>query len=139
MQDLSQEERDKRFAAAAKKVEETNRQADEKAAKILSAEAGRKARSITDSTRRIGGAGPPRDLGKQLGLTEVQQVKIKDLQAGFRPQAEVLAALTAEQKAKWVEMQGKEFQFPQRQGRGFGSNCSLDSIWRPRHGKRCVR
>jgi hypothetical protein len=36
-------------------------------------------------------------------------------------QADVLAALTDEQRAKWGEMKGKEFKFPQPQfGGGFG-------------------
>ena len=37
LQNLSQEERDKRFAEARKKIEETNKQNDEKAEKILDA------------------------------------------------------------------------------------------------------
>jgi len=35
-------------------------------------------------------------------------------------QAYVLAALTDEQRAKWAEMKGKEFKFPQPKFGGFG-------------------
>jgi hypothetical protein len=119
MQDLSPEERDKRFAAAAKKVEETNRQADEKAAKILNAKQAERLGQLR--LQRDGPAALARpEIAKQLGLTDEQQAKIKGPQGGFRLQADVLAALTAEQKAKWAEMKGKEFQFPQPQGPGFG-------------------
>ena len=118
MEDLSQEERDKRFAEVGKKTEETIKQANEKATKILKAKQAERLGQLR--LQREGVAALSRaEIARQLDLTEEQRAKIKNLEEGFRPQDDVLAALTAEQKAQWAEMKGKEFQFPQPQGPGF--------------------
>ena len=91
MQDLSQEDRNKRFAEAAKKVEETNRQADVKAAKILSAKQAERLSQLR--LQREGLAALNRaEIAKQLDLTAGQQAKIKNFLESFRPQDEILAA-----------------------------------------------
>ena len=153
MQSLGQEDREKRLAAAGKKAEETNRQADEKVARILDAKQAGRLSQLRLQREGLAAFSRP-EIAKQIGLTEEQQAKTENLQAASRfqarggfggfggpgqsaedrraqfgrmqqdrekAQAEILAALTAEQKAKWAEMKGKEFQFPQPQGPGFGS------------------
>ena len=151
MQSLGREEREKRLAAVGKKAEETSRQADEKVAGILDAKQAERLSQLRLQREGLAAFSRP-EIARQLGLTEEQQAKIKNRQAGSRfqargrfgefggpgqseedrraqfgrmqqerekAQAEVFAALTAEQKAKWAEMKGKEFQFPRPQGPGF--------------------
>ncbi len=63
------------------------------------------------------------DVAKKLGLTDDQIAKIKKLQESLN-RNDMLAVLTDQQRAKWKEMWGKEFTFPQPRGggRGFGGN-----------------
>ena len=128
---LSPEERDKLFAEMRKKNEQANQKADEAVAKVL--EPKQIARLNQLKLQREGPMAFNRDdLAKQLQLTNEQREKIRSVQEnapppfGFDPeqrrklQADLLAVLTKEQQAKWSEMAGKEFRFPEPRGFGPG-------------------
>jgi hypothetical protein len=127
LQGLSQEERDKRFGQARKESDEANRKAEDKLGTILDAkQLGRlnqlrlQREGVTAFNRS--------EVARQLGLTDDQKGKLRKLQEQSPrpfprgPQerdkalADALAVLTAEQKAKWQELNGKEFKFPQFPG-----------------------
>lgn len=130
LQDLSEEERAKRFDEARKKSEQAARQIDDKLDKLLDAK--QRGRLAQLRLQREGVAAFQRgDVAKQLGLTKDQQEKIRKLQPEGPPffrgpgqdekaLADAVAALTDVQKAKWAELKGKEFKFPQFVGFGFG-------------------
>lgn len=132
LQDLGEEERQRRFDAMRKKSEQSTKQGDEKLAKLLDA----KQRERLDQLRlqREGVASFNRpEIAKALSLTSQQRDKVRTSQEfgppgfgrgpgprpGQREQAEILAILTPEQKTKWNELKGKEFKFPEFMG-GFG-------------------
>lgn len=148
IQNLSQEERQKRLEESRKRSEEANKNAEEKLGKILDAKQLERLNQLR--LQREGQAAFNRaEIAKQLGLTDDQQAKIRKIQEESRPQArggfggqnlseeersalfaqmrerrekaqaDVLAVLTDEQKTKWAAMKGKEFKFPEPQG-GFG-------------------
>lgn len=140
LQDLSDEERAKRFDEARKKSEQAAKKADEKLAGILDARQMKRLNELRLQREGVASFRRP-DVVKQLGLTGEQQEKIGKLQpqgpmffgpgpgGPFGPggpgrtdkaTADALAILTAEQKAKWTAMRGAEFKFPQPQGGMFG-------------------
>jgi Spy/CpxP family protein refolding chaperone len=149
LQNLSEEDRQKRMDEMRKKAEESMKAAEEKMNKILKPE--QLARLKQLSLQRQGSMALTRpEVAKDLGLTKEQQEKIQEIQASARPQggrqnfqdlsdeerqklfaeanerrekaqADMLAVLTDDQKAKFEELKGKEFTFPQpRFGGGVG-------------------
>jgi hypothetical protein len=148
LQDMSEEERQKVFADARKKAEDANKQAEQNLAKILNDKQLERLSQLRLQREGIAALSRP-EVAKQLSLSEDQMAKIRDIQEQGRPgfggpggpgapdqdprdfmarierqrekvQADVLAALTDEQRTKWAEMKGKEFKFPQPQFGGFG-------------------
>lgn len=145
LQDMSEEERQKVFADARKKSEDANNKAEQKLGKILDEKQLGRLNQLRLQREGIAAFNRP-EVAKQLGLSEDQIAKIRKIQEQGRPgfgapggpadqdprdfmarmqkqrekvQADVLAALTDEQRTKWAEMKGKEFKFPQPQF-GFG-------------------
>jgi hypothetical protein len=123
MQDLKPEERQKRFAEVRKKSEEAGKKADEKLKAILDAKQWTRLEQLQFQRDGIAALNRP-EIAKQLGLTDEQKRKIGDAaRGGFGPfgpgpeardkaLADAVALLTAEQKAKWQELRGKDFKFP---------------------------
>jgi uncharacterized membrane protein len=135
-QNLSQEEREKRM----EEFQKAGKAFEEKLNKILKPEQQARLKQLNLQRQGAMALSQP-ELAKQLGLTEDQQKKIRGIQESGRPnfqdlspeerqklmaeirerqekvQGEVLAVLTDEQKAKYAELKGKEFTFPQF---GFG-------------------
>jgi Spy/CpxP family protein refolding chaperone len=140
-QDLSNEERQKRFEEMQKKGEEV----DAKVKKILKPEQSARLNQLLLQRQGANAWARP-EVAKQLGLTQEQQDKIQKIQEESRPprgggggfqnlsdeerqkmqerrekaQADMLAVLTDEQQTKWAEMTGKKFDFPQFGGAGGG-------------------
>jgi hypothetical protein len=166
MSTLRQSEREQRLAALGKKMEEANTQADEKIAKILEPKQAARLNQLRLQREGLTAFGRP-EIAKQLGLTADQQAKIKKIQEASaaqargwfggpgqsddprdpftrmrqereKTQADLLAVLTSEQKAKWANMKGKAFEFPQPTwggpggfgpgGLGPGGAGSLESV-----------
>jgi Spy/CpxP family protein refolding chaperone len=140
-QNMTQEERQKAMGEMRKKMQGVNKELDELATKILDADQLARAKQL--QLQRQGGSALAREeVAKKLELTDDQTAKVKklqeslakppqfdpngDMQAQFqkmrenvtKTQKDMLAVLTDAQTAKWKEMCGKEFKFPQ--GRGFG-------------------
>ena len=129
LQDLSEEERGKRFSAMRKRGEEISRRTEEKVAKVLDAK--QNARLAQLRLQREGAAVFQRDdVVARLKLTDVQKEKIRDIvessSGGFPPpgpaeqkrsQQEVVALLSDSQKNEWSELTGPAFEFPD----GFGN------------------
>jgi Spy/CpxP family protein refolding chaperone len=147
LQNLSDEERQKRMEEMRAKAEEATKAAEEKMNKILKPE--QLARLKQLNLQRQGAMALSRpDVAKDLGLTQEQQDKLRDIQASTRQagggggrnfqdlsdeerqklftemrerqekaQADMLAVLTPDQKTKFAELKGKDFTFPQG---GFG-------------------
>ncbi len=105
LQNLSQAEREKRFAESRAKSEAANKQADEKLGKIL---------DIQEASRPQRGAFDP-----NLSDEDRRALFAKMREQREKAQIEILAVLTDAQKEKWAEMKGKEFKFPEPRG-GFG-------------------
>ena len=147
-QSLSREEREKRFAEMRTKAEQANKDAESKLASILDAKQVERLNQLR--VQREGAAALARpEVATKLGLSAEQKEKINAAQDAGRQQpgannrdlsdeerrtafaemrerrekaeAQALAVLTEEQKAKFAEMKGKEFQFPQQGGRGDGA------------------
>jgi hypothetical protein len=148
MQDLSQEERQKRFDEMRKKGEEVMKGVDAKVGKILDATQAERLNQLW--LQRLGAAALTRpEVIQKLGLTEDQQAKIKKIQADARPtgrggfdpnqsqeerqaafqkmrnqmekaQKDSLAVLTDDQMLDWTTMCGKTFKFPAGRGPGRG-------------------
>lgn len=120
MQELDDEERQKRFDEMRKKSEHASKQADEKVAQVLEPKQAQRLKQL--SLQREGAQAFNRpEIAKELALTPEQQEKLRKLQADRPPfgpgpddrqLADVLAVLTSEQKTKWAELKGKEFKFP---------------------------
>ncbi|HET6881720.1 MAG TPA: hypothetical protein VFI31_16270 [Pirellulales bacterium] len=145
LQNLSDEDRQKRMEEMRKKGEEAMKAAEEKMNKILKPEQLTRLKQLALQRQGVMALTRP-EVAKDLGLTKEQQEKIREIQASTRPeggrnfqdlsdeerqklfaemnerrekaQTEMLAVLTADQKAKFEELKGKEFDFPQP--RGFG-------------------
>ncbi|MHB1035422.1 MAG: hypothetical protein ACYC35_14215 [Pirellulales bacterium] len=117
MERLAPEEREKRFAELRKKVEDLNKQADDKVASTLKSEQRERLGQLQLQREGAGALNRP-EIAKQLGLTDQQQAKIN--QERENPRADLLSVLTDAQKAKWAALKGKEFPFPQMRGPGPG-------------------
>lgn len=122
MGDLSEEERNKKFADARTKSEDANKKATESLSKILKPEQTTRLDQLR--FQREGAASLTRpEIVKQLSLTEKQLKQLTEVQArsfsGMGPavvspqaKADMLAVLTTEQKSEWSKLTGKEFNFP---------------------------
>jgi hypothetical protein len=148
-QNLSDEERQKRGEEMRKKMEEANKAAEEKVGKILKPEQLARLNQLVLQRQGITAATRP-EVAKQLGLSQEQVDKIQKIQeesrqqgggfGGFqnlsdeerqkrfaemrerqeKSQADMLAVLSGDQKTKWTEMKGKDFEFPAFGGPGGG-------------------
>ncbi len=149
LQNLSQEEREKRFGEMRKKFEEGSKEIDGKVAAILESKQAERLHQLL--LQREGAMALSRpDVVKKLDLSEEQQTKIKkiledarsagrpsfdpnqsneDRQAAFRKmreqfekaQKECFAVLNDDQMLDWTNLCGKTFKFPERQGFGRGN------------------
>jgi hypothetical protein len=149
LQNLSDEERQKRMEEMRTKTEEANKAAEQKLDKILKPEQLARLKQLSLQRQGVNALTRP-DVAKELGLSQEQQDKIQKIQEGARPQgggfgggqnlsdeerqkrfaemqqrqekaqADMLAVLTDEQKTKWADMKGKDFTFPQPQFGGPG-------------------
>jgi hypothetical protein len=148
LQNLSDDERQKRMEEMRKKGEEAEKTAQEKLDKILKPEQLTRLNQL--ALQRQGTMALTRpDIAKQIGLSQEQQEKIEKIQEDARPQGgfggfqnlsdeerqkrfaemrerqekaqtDMLAVLTDEQKTKFAEMKGKDFEFPAFGGPGGG-------------------
>jgi hypothetical protein len=146
-QSLGEDERQKRMDEMRKKGEEADKAAQEKLDKILKPEQLARLNQLSLQRQGLMALARP-EVAKQLGLSQEQQDKIKKIQDESRPQprgfgqnlsdeerqklfaerqerqekaqAETLAVLTDDQKTKWTELKGKEFDFPAFGGPGGG-------------------
>jgi hypothetical protein len=141
-QNLSQEERQKRFAELREQAEKASKETDEKIAKILDESQQKRLGELRLQREGIN-ALRRKEVAEKLGLSDEQQQKIRKIQEESRPELgnfrnlsdderreaftkmreqrekadkDTLAVLTDEQQSKWNEMKGKEFDFPQRRG-----------------------
>ena len=144
-QNLSQEERQKRFEEMRKQAEERTKKSDELAKMILEPKQIERLNQLV--LQRTGAAALERqEVADKLGLTADQKDKIRKIREASRPErgafdrnasreeqqkaaaearerrakadADVLAVLTPQQKETWEKLLGKKFDFPQPQGRG---------------------
>lgn len=147
---LSQEERDKRFAEMRKQGEETAKKTEEKLKSSLTAAQFKRLSELRLQREGVGSL-ERTEIAEKLKLTTEQQAKIKTIAEANRPQfgggnagggerptpeemrarrekrtADTLAVLTPEQKTAWDGMQGAKFTFPEggpgRGGRGGRGN-----------------
>ena len=135
IQSLSDEERQKRLNDAQKKTDEAIQKANDRLGKILDAKQLDRLAQLRLQREGASAFGRP-DVAKQLGFTDEQHEKLRAIQESSRPQfgggfgppdfarieeqrqkaqADAFAVLTDRQKAKWAEMTGKEFKFPEPQ------------------------
>ncbi|HWB11524.1 MAG TPA: hypothetical protein VG826_20000 [Pirellulales bacterium] len=148
LQNLSDDEREKRMDEMRKKGEEAEKTAQEKLDKILKPEQLTRLNQLALQLQGTRALARP-DIAKQIGLSQEQQDKIQKIQEDARPQggpggfqnlsdeerqkrfaemrerqdkaqADMLAVLTDEQKTKWADMKGKDFEFPAFGGAGGG-------------------
>ena len=132
LQNLTEEEREKRMTDVRSKVEEISNQADSKVSDVLKPQQINRLKQLQLQREGVAAFRRP-DISKQLDLTSEQQEKLRALdgagfgfggpgggQAAQRQQADALVILTADQKTKWGEVTGKAFQFPEPQGFGPG-------------------
>lgn len=142
LQDLSPEEQQKRREEMRRKMDE----ATASVKKVLKPEQEKRLEQLALQRQGLAALARP-EIAKQLGLTDEQKEKIEKIQASARPQfgsfrdlsdeqrqkafaemqqkqekaqTETLAVLSDDQKAKWAEMKGKDFTFPQFGPGGFG-------------------
>lgn len=157
LQNLSEEDRRKRMEELRAKAEEASKAAEEKMNKILKPEQLARLKQLTLQRQGAMALTRP-DVAKDLGLSDEQQDKLRGIQASARQgggggrnfqdlsdeerqkliaegrarqekaQADMLAVLTADQKAKFTELKGKEFTFPQF---GFGGGGNRGERRRP--------
>ncbi len=149
MQNLSQEERQKRFDERRKMTEEVGKGIDKKIAGILDAKQAERLHQL--QLQREGAMALNRpEVIKKLVLSQDQQAQIKKIQEDARPknppafdsnqpaadrqaafqkmreqfekaQKDSLAVLNDDQMLDWTKMCGKTFLFPQRPGFGRGN------------------
>lgn len=127
------EERDEQFAAMRKKTEAVHAQMEQKLDKLLDAKQSGRFKQLR--LQRAGtGALTRDDIAKDLKLTEEQLTKLRGMQPMFnfgppppnpRTFNNAIAVLTEEQKARWSELTGPAFKFPENAfgppgGGGFG-------------------
>jgi hypothetical protein len=144
LQSLSREEREKRLGEARKKAEAAGKAVEDKLAKILDAKQLERLGQLRLQREGPAALARPR-IADQLGLSDDQKAEIKKILAEARPlvaaagaqkpspdqlrdffsrmqerrskmQSDLLAVLSDQQKAKWTEIRGKDFKFPQRPG-----------------------
>ncbi len=144
LQNLSQEERQKRRDERRKKADEATKEIDEKVAGILDAKQAERLRQLQLQLEGARALNRP-EVIKKLGLSEKQQAKIKKIQEDARPknppsfdpnqsdadrqaafqkirdqfekaQKDCLAELSDDQMLDWTKMCGNTFRFPQRPG-----------------------
>ncbi len=150
LQNLSQEERQKRFDEMVKKAEEANKGLDEKITKILKPEQSTRFKQL-QLQRQGARALTTADVIARLKISDAQETKIKKILADARPtggraafdpnqtaeerqanmkkmreqmekaQKECFAQLSDDQMLDWTNMCGKTFKFPEFQGRGRGN------------------
>ncbi len=150
LQNLSAEEREKRFGEMRKKFEEGGKEIDEKVGKLLDAKQSERLHQLVLQREGAMALTHP-DVIKKLDLSEEQQAKIKKIkedaranaprmafepnqsneerQAAFKKmreqfektQKECFAVLNDDQMLDWTKMCGKTFLFPQRPGFGRGN------------------
>ena len=133
----SKEDRKKRSEEGRAKAEENAKKSEEKLAKVLDAKQMERLNQLRLQRDGVTALGRT-EIAKQLGLSEEQQKKVREIQDAARPegrggppdgdreeffkkmrekrekaQTDILAVLTTEQKTKWTAMQGKEFKFPE--------------------------
>lgn len=148
-QNLSEEERGKHLAEMQKKNEATTKKTDAAIAKVLDKKQLTRLNQLQLQREGVNAFHRP-DVAKQLDLTEEQETKMQEVEAKAaegRPafgnfqqlsdeerqemftkmqerqkkrEADLLAVLTEDQQAKWAEMQGEKFDFPQQGFVGFG-------------------
>ncbi len=162
MQDLSQEEREERFAEMRKKAAATNKQADEKVGSILDTKQAERLGQLRIQREGLRALSRP-EIAERLGLTEEQQTQMRKIREDARPQArggrdmseedrramfarmrqqrekmeaDILAVLTDEQKQKWAEAKGQAFEFPRPQGFGGSGGRNAGPRRRPPSKKR---
>ena len=141
LQNLNEEDRQKRLEEMRKKGDEANKTAEEKINKILKPDQLARLKQLSLQRQGVYALTRP-EVAKELGLTAEQREKIQKVQESARPQgggqgnfqdlseeerqklrtqmrerqekvqAEMLAVLTDDQKAKLTELKGKEFDFP---------------------------
>jgi hypothetical protein len=145
LQNLSQDEREKRMGEVRKKIEAISKEVDEKISKTLDDKQLERLKQL--QLQRDGAMALNRpEVIKKLGLSNEQQAKIKKIQEDARPkdfprfdrnqssedrraaiqkmreqsdkvQKDVFGVLTDDQMLEWTEMCGKPFKFP---AGGFG-------------------
>lgn len=147
LQNLSEEDREKRMQEFRTKAEAAGKAFEEKMNKVLKPE--QLARLKQLGLQQQGAMALLRpEVAKDLGLTEEQRKKMQGILESSRPasrpnfqemsqeerqkwmtenrerqektQAELLGVLTGEQKTKLAELKGKEFKFPEPRFGGFG-------------------
>ncbi|MGQ9576397.1 MAG: hypothetical protein ACUVUC_13870 [Thermoguttaceae bacterium] len=149
IQQLSQEERTKLLAEARKTAEEANKRTEQKINEILEAKQAKRLSELRIQREGLAAMNRP-EVAEELGLSEQQQARIRKIQeesrrppaSGFpgpdatpeerrefftrmqkqrqKVEADILDVLTDQQRAKWAEMKGKEFKFPQPKFPAFG-------------------
>jgi hypothetical protein len=147
LQNLSQEERQKRFEEFRKQAEEREKKAEEMARMVLEPKQVDRLNQL--GLQREGPSALARpEFADKVGLSAEQKEKIAKIREAARPDRggatrnrgdgsqeerqkafaearearektnqEMLAVLTVKQKEVWEQMQGKKFDFPQPQGR----------------------
>ena len=148
---LSQEERQKRFEEARKQGEERAKKAEEIPKVILEPKQFERLAELRIQREGVG-ALDRAEVAEKLGLTQEQKDKIRKIReesrsdrGGFdrnasreerdkaaaqsrerreKANGNILAVFTTQQKETWEKMQGKKFDFPQRQGGPSGGDQS---------------
>jgi Spy/CpxP family protein refolding chaperone len=135
LRDLSEEERREKFAELRETMEQRQKDAEAELNNILLPQQRDRLKQLTfQMQNRFGGGGAIGGrIAEELGITEEQREKLRtrerelmaevdkktrELRAEAR--AELLKELTPEQQAKYKELVGEQFDFPQGAG-GFGN------------------
>lgn len=143
LQNLSEEERQKRMDEMRKKAEEATKGVDEKVGKILDAKQSERLKQLQLQAEGARALTRP-EVIKKLGISDEQLAKIKKIQEDARPtgragfnrdqsdedrqaamkkmrerfekaEKDCLAVLNDDQMLDWTNMCGKTFKFPERQ------------------------
>ena len=145
LQNLSADEREKRFSEMRKKFEESGKEIDEKVGKLLDTKQAERLHQLLLQREGAMALNRP-EVIKKLDLSADQQAKIKKIQEDARPtgrpnfdpnqsaedrqaafkkmrdqfekaQKDAFAVLSDDQMLDWTNMCGKTFKFPERQMR----------------------
>jgi spore coat protein CotH len=130
---LPEDERNQQFQSLQRKLDEANQTAEKKLDTLLDTKQRARLKQLALQREGPDAFGRP-DVIRQLGISDQQQEKIREIQFEFQPQfgfgpidmsrieedrrkalAAVLAELTGAQKTEWTAMTGKEFRFPRSQ------------------------